>query len=132
MVEIVNDVYNLDFFYSQTLLPLKNRLKKKKDFERIFKSGKGIKEDFLFLKWAPNNLKISRFGFMVGKKISKMATLRNKIRRRLREQVRLRLPKIKKGIDGILVANPGLETRDFWEMEETLNKLFEKAKLYKS
>lgn len=114
------------------MLPKVNRLKKKKDFDRIFKSGKGIKEDFLFLKWTPNNLKISRFGFMVGKKISKKATLRNKIRRRLKEQVRLKLPKIKKGIDGILVANPGLETRDFWETEETLNKLFKKAKLYKS
>lgn len=116
------------------MLPKKNRLKKKKDFERVFKEGKGFKEDFLFLKLAKNNLNISRFGFAVGQKISKKAVLRNKIKRMLRELVKARLPKIKIGFDGILVAlGPvpgGLETRDYKEMEDSVGKLFKKAKLF--
>lgn len=74
-----------------------NRLKKKKDFEYVFKKGKGFKEDFLFVKLVKNNLKITRFGFVVGYKVSKKAVLRNKVKRRLRETVKAELPKIRKG-----------------------------------
>ena len=111
------------------MLPKENRLKKNKDFEKVFKEGKGFKEDFLVLKKVKNNLKISRFGFVAKKTFFKKATLRNKIKRRLRESVRIKLNKIKKGIDGVLIANPGLETRDFREIKEILNKLFKKAKI---
>lgn len=39
------------------MLPEVNRLKKEKDFERVFKKGRGYKEDFLYLKIVKNNLK---------------------------------------------------------------------------
>jgi len=112
------------------MLPKKNRLKKKKDFERVFKTGKGHKEDFLFLKIVENNLKISRFGFVVSKKFSKKALIRNRIKRQLRELVKLKLSKIKKGIDGVILVIPDLRDKDFLELEEIINKLFKKAKLY--
>jgi len=114
------------------MLPEIHRLKRKKDFERVFKEGKGgFKEDFLILKIIKNDLKVSRFGFVVSKNFSKKATLRNKIKRRLRELVKTKLTKIKKGIDGVMIAQPGLEAKDFWEIEEIINKLFQKAKLIK-
>jgi len=113
------------------MLTQKNRLKKKKDFERVFKKGKGLKEDFLILKMSKNNLSQSRFGFIVGTKISKKAVLRNKLKRRLRELVRGKIEKIKKGFDIIFIAQPGLENRDFWELEEILNRIFSRAKLLK-
>lgn len=109
------------------MLPKANRLKKKKDFERVFKKGKGYKEDFLYLKVVKNNLKNSRFGFAVSKKISKKATIRNQTKRRLRELVRVRVSRIKNGIDGVIVVMPGLEKKDFWEMESMVDKLFMKA-----
>jgi ribonuclease P protein component len=112
------------------VLPKQNRLKKKKDFERVLKEGKGFKEDFLFLKILKNNLEFSRFGFIVSQKVSKKATVRNKIKRRLREIVRLRLKRIKRGIDGVLIALWGLENKSFKEMEETINKIFKRAKIY--
>lgn len=40
--------------------------------------------------------------------------------------------KFKKGLDALLIACPGLETKDFWETDETLNKLFKKAKCLKN
>jgi len=113
------------------MLTQKNRLKKKKDFERVFKEGKGLKEDFLILKMSENNLSQSRFGFIVGTKISKKAILRNKLKRRLRELVRGKIGKIKKGFDIILIAQPGLENRDFWELEEISTRIFSRAKLLK-
>lgn len=114
------------------MLSLKNRLKKKKEFERVFKRGRGVKEDFLVLRLVKTNLPQSRFGFIVGTKISKKATLRNKLRRRLRELIRTKMEKIKKGYDIILIAQPGLENRDFWGLEEITNKIFSRAKLIKN
>ena len=111
------------------MLPQQNRIKKKKDFERVFKKGKSFKQGFLILKIVLNNLTIGRFGFIVSQKISKKASVRNKIKRRLRELVRLKLPQIKKGMDGVLVVLPGLEAEDFKEMEKIINKLFKKSKL---
>jgi len=129
IVEIVNNVYDLYFFYFQTLLPRANRLKKRKDFERVFKKGKGFKEDFLFFKWKFNNLGVSRFGFIVSKKVSKKAVLRKKIQRRIREIIRARIKKIKKGIDGIFIASPEIEKKGFKEIETAIDKIFKKTKL---
>lgn len=113
------------------MLPKINRLKNKKEIERVFKKGKGFKEDFLILKVAKSNFENSRFAFVVSKKISKKATLRNKIRRRLGELIRFKIKKFKNGMDLVLIAAPGLEEKDFWEIDETVNRLFQKAKCFK-
>ena len=109
------------------MLPRENRLKQKKDLEKVLKTGKGFREDFLILKLRENNLKESRFAFIVSQKISKRATLRNKIRRRLGEIIKMKFKKVKKGVDGLFIACPGLEKKDFWETEATMEKLFKKA-----
>lgn len=114
------------------MLPIQSRLKKKRDFERVFKKGKGLREDFLFFKIVPNNQEVSRFGFIVSRKVSKKAIVRNKIKRRLRELVRETLSQIKPGIDGVIVVLPGFNGRSLRETKQTINKLFEKAKIYKA
>jgi len=111
------------------MLPKANRLKRKKDIERVFKEGDSFKEDFLILKTVKSNLKSPRVAFIVSQKVSKKAALRNKIRRRLSEMARLKIKNIKKGRDLVLLATPGLEEKDFWEIEEAINKLFKKANL---
>jgi len=114
------------------MLPKINRLKKNKEFERVFKKGKGFKEGLLILKLAPNELEQARFGIVVSQKVSKKAVIRNKIKRRISELVKSRLAQIEKGIDVILIAVPGLGLADFQEIEKILNKLFIKAKVLKS
>lgn len=66
----------------------KNRLKKKLDFEDVFKKGKAVNGSFLFIKYKKNRLGVSRFGFVVSAKVAKKAVERNKIRRILSEAVR--------------------------------------------
>lgn len=114
------------------MLPRPNRIKKNTEIERVFKRGKKFKEDFLILIATGNNLNQARFGFIVSQKISKKAVLRNKLKRRLREIVRSKLKEFKKGRDVIVMAVPGLETKDFWEIKNTINKLFKKAKCLKN
>lgn len=109
------------------MLPKNNRLKKKKEFENVFKGGKGYKEGFLYLKVIDNNLKCSRFGFIVGKNFSKKAVLRNKARRKLRELARIVLPNINKNVDAVIIVRPGLDISDFQELEKKIAVLFEKS-----
>lgn len=111
------------------MLPQNNRLKKKKDFERVFKKGKGSKEDFLALKTCRNDFNYSRFGFVVSQKVSKKATIRNRIKRMLRKMVEENIGTIKKGNDVLIIVLPGLEINDFWQLKEICNKLLKKANL---
>jgi len=113
------------------MLPKRNRLKKKKDIERVFKGGKGFKEGFLRLKVIKNNFNKPRIAFVVSQKVSKRATLRNKIRRKLSELIKLKIKRVKRGVDLVLLAAPGLTEKDFWEINETINKLLQKAKCFK-
>lgn len=117
--------------FCKFMLANKNRLKKKKEIERVFKEGRGFGGNFLFLKIVKNNLGISRFCFVVGKNLSKKATVRNRVRRRISELVRLKLKNIKNGIDAVFIALPGTEKKDFREIEKTIDKIFAKAKLLK-
>ena len=111
------------------MLPKNNRLTKKKDFEYVFKKGRSFKEDFLILKIVEKHLGQIRFGFVVSQKISKKASLRNKIKRRISESVRFKIGKFKKRLDGILIALPEIEKKDFWKIDEIIEKLFKKAKI---
>lgn len=111
------------------MLPRENRLKRKKDFEKVFQEGRGIKEGFLILKMLSNNLNQSRFGIIVSSKISKKAVLRNKIKRRIRKLIKERLAKTKKGKDVVLITTPEILKKDFEEMGRTMDELFKKAEL---
>lgn len=110
------------------MLKKENRLKKKKNFEKIFKKGKSFKSDFLIVKINENNLNRPRFGFVVSKKVSNKSVVRNKIKRRLREIVRERIKRIKnRGIDGIFIALPDIKKQNFKEIEKVVENLFKKV-----
>ena len=109
------------------MLSAEHRLRKEKDFERVFKKGKKIKGDSLYLKFAPNKLPESRFGFVVSKKVSLKATERNKIKRKLSEAVKDLLPFLKKGFDVVLLVAPSFDS--FQSLQEMLGDLFKKAGL---
>lgn len=111
------------------MLSKKNRITEEKDFDRIFKKGKSFKENFLILKIIPNSLQINRFAFIISKKVSKSAIVRNKIKRQLRELTKIKIDGIKKGFDGVFIVLPGLEDRDSLELKNIFNNLFKKAKI---
>lgn len=106
-----------------------NRLKENKDFKGIFKKGKGLKEKFLFVKIKNNGMDLNRFGFIVSKKVSKKAVIRNKIKRRLREIIKARIAKMKQGYDIIILVYPEIKEKSFLEIENIVDKIFKKVKL---
>jgi ribonuclease P protein component len=106
------------------MLSLINRIKKKKDFELIFKNSKSFKNNIFILKIAKNDLGISRVGLVISKKVSKKAVIRNKIRRRLSEAVKLEINNIKAGMDLVLIVLPEAEKKDFSEIKEAVKNAF--------
>ncbi len=62
-------------------LPTPNRLKKKKDFDEVFKKGKAANGSFLFIKSLATPLGYPRFGFIVASKFAPTAVARNRLRR---------------------------------------------------
>jgi len=106
------------------VLSKENRLKKKSDFDFVFSKGRGFGGDFLFLK-------TSRFGFVVSKKVSNKAVIRNKIKRRMSEVVRSNLIKIKEGMDIVIIANKAIKEKDFSTIKEREENLFQRSGLIK-
>lgn len=111
------------------MLPRKYKLKKNNDFKKVFKKGKYRREDFIGIKFLKNGLDISRFSFLVGLKISKKAVIRNKIKRKLEEVVRLNLKKIAIGFDVIIFIDKEILEKRYLEILERLISLLEKSKL---
>ena len=105
------------------MLPKINRIKKKKDFDVIFKKGKSFKTSLLVLKIMKNHLAENRFGFVVSTKVSKNAVVRNKIRRRLSEITKDKIIPRNGAVDVVLIAYPGIDKKDFLEIKSSLEKI---------
>ena len=73
-----------------------------------------------------NSLKGSRFGFVVSKKVSSKATIRNKIKRRLRKAVFNTLKGAGKSVDAVIVSLPKIKEKKFSEIQEAILVFFKK------
>jgi ribonuclease P protein component len=85
------------------MLPYKNRLIKRTDFEKVYKYGRLFYFENVAIKAFENGLDESRIGFSVGIKFSKKAVERNRAKRQMREIFRTKLLEIKKGLDIVIM-----------------------------
>jgi ribonuclease P protein component len=105
------------------------RLTDDTQFQRVRNQGKSWAHPLLVLVAAPNNLEITRCGFSVGKRMGK-AHSRNRIKRMLREAVRVRHAGIKPGYDLVWIARTALTDKaDFWDVDITVETLLRRAHL---
>jgi len=113
------------------MLPKENRLKKEKEFEAVFKGGRTIRGKSVFLKYLFNGTDKTRVGFVVSKKISKLAVERNKAKRRMRDIVRLKKGNLKDGLSIVIVSLPPIKGMAYKEIKEDLENLLSKEELIK-
>jgi ribonuclease P protein component len=104
----------------------KFRLRDSADFRRVQQEGKSWSNRLLVLCTLPNNLDHTRFGFAVSKRIGK-AALRNRIKRRVREAVRVRLTEISGGWDLVFIARAPLKEAPFSAVERAVEQLLRRA-----
>lgn len=76
----------------------------------------------------PNELPYSRFGFAVSRKIGS-AVQRNRVRRRLRESIRLMQSQIAPGWDLVFIARPAITQASYHEISTTCARLLRRAQL---
>jgi len=105
-------------------------LKKNKDFREIFNGHDFTRNNFFYLIKNPNNLNKSRFGFIVSSRVSKKASERNLIKRRLRAIIKKYLKDVKPGLDVAIGVYPGVLNKDYKTMEEKMAELIRKSQLF--
>ena len=106
-------------------------LQNAKDFEAVFKKGRGVGQGGLFLKFTQSDDRApSRFGIVISKKVSAKAVDRNRKRRLLKEAIRAYSLNIKKGVDAALIVQPSFLAQNLSQTKATLEKLFRKASLF--
>jgi len=93
-------------------------LRKKKEFELIFKTGRSSYDQLMGLKILQNTLTISRFGIVVSTKVSKKAVLRNRLRRQIRYII-TKHPSIKTGYDMVIIVLPAALEQPFADLEQS-------------
>jgi len=81
------------------------------------------------MKVRENNLSHSRFGVVVGLKVSKRAVIRNRLRRQIREILRNDLGKIEKRYDVMIIGKKSALEIGFKELETEIRGLFKKIGL---
>ena len=112
------------------MLARTNRLVKTKDIERAFKRGRSFFCQNLGLKVVANELEVNRFTIVVSTKISKKAVIRNRIKRRLREVLRLENKYLKAGYDLVVITLPTIIDSKQVELKSEVIKTLQRAKLY--
>jgi ribonuclease P protein component len=109
----------------------KYRLRCSSDFQQVRQHGKFYASPIMVLAFLRNELDHSRFGFVVSKRLGK-AVQRNKVKRQMREAIRLQIGQIKPGFDLVLIARQQICEARYQEIEQTLQHLLKKSGLWLS
>lgn len=123
------------------MVPKENRLTKDRDFEILFKDGRFAGGNFITTKmWTIDPAKYPlrnyrtsdlKIAFLVSKKVDKRAVVRNRLKRQMREVVRLLLlsNKIKPGCLLAFVAKPEAKIVEYAELEKEIVFLLKRLHL---
>ncbi|MEK7623330.1 MAG: ribonuclease P protein component [Patescibacteria group bacterium] len=126
------------------MLPEANRLKHDRDFTTLFKEGMFAGSSLVTVKfWKINPARYPRrnyqthdlrIGFVVSTKVSKNAVVRNRLKRQMREIVRLLLQKgqLKTGYLLAIMAKAEMIGKEYKEIEADILSVLRRAGLLKN
>jgi ribonuclease P protein component len=107
------------------------RLQRTEDFQRLRRAGRTQQHPLMTLSHIPNELPYNRYGFITSKRLGK-AVIRNRVRRLLREAVRLLHPQLKSGFDVVIIARHSLAGQPFEVVKSTVEMLCRQSRLVES
>ena len=105
------------------------RLKKNAGYEYVYRKGTSYPCRHMILICCPAKGRL-KGGFSVTKKIGK-ATVRNRVRRLLKENFRLLIPQVENGYHYVFVARPAILDADFHVIGDSMRYLLKKSGHYK-
>lgn len=106
------------------MLPRPLRLSAQRDFARVFRKGVSVSTPFFYVRLLPSPLSNLRVGVVVSNKISKKATIRNRIKRRLRaasyeERGRIGIP-----ADIVIISKPSIVDATYEQIHSQIVRAF--------
>jgi ribonuclease P protein component len=104
------------------------RIRENSRFQEIRQQGKSYSSELLVMCVLANELPYSRFGFSINARIGG-AVIRNRIKRRLREIIRLRMETIVPGWDVVLIARRPILCADYHQLDVACARLLRRAHL---
>lgn len=105
------------------------RLKKQKDFDRIFNFRQTVNGNFFILKKAPNGAANTRFGFIASVKNIPQAVARHRLRRQASEIIWRHLSAIRPGFDIAVIIKRAAFDQDYQLLEQDLLALLAESRL---
>ena len=98
------------------------RIVRKADFDAVYRNGKRRTSSHFTVFLKANDLPESRFGFSIKRALGG-AVVRNRIRRRVREVVRLHREEISAGWDFVIHPKANVQSAEFAALEDDLVRL---------
>jgi ribonuclease P protein component len=112
-------------------LPKANRLRKRRDFQTVYAQGlKCHGRSTILRAWPTLTDHPTQVGISLGKKVSKKAVVRNRIKRRIRAAVRQYLPELKPGWKIVFVVKPEAQTCEYEHFLRELKQLLTQAEVW--
>lgn len=102
--------------------PRSSRLVRRKEFEAVYRGGKRRASRHFVVFCRPSGLPLSRFGMSVGRQLG-TAVARNRIRRRVREILRLHQREIANGWDIVIQPRRSAGQAPFASLQKELMEL---------
>ena len=96
------------------------------EYALVYEKGKSWACELVVMRALPNELTLSRYGISVSKRIGK-AVVRNKVKRRLREI--LRVMPLKPGWDIVFIARSAAASADYASLKRAIEGLLTRAHL---
>jgi ribonuclease P protein component len=100
-------------------------IRKTDEFSSVFSFRKRFSTDFLVVHYQPNATFETKVGFVVAKKVAKLAVDRNYMRRVLRELCRQELH-VLTGVNIVIQVRKPFKNSDFLLLKQELAMLFDK------
>lgn len=104
------------------------RLHHNSDFQRLRQDAAIKRHPTLMLSYLANELPHNRYGIITSKRLGS-AVQRNRVRRLIREAVRLQHPELVQGYDCVLIARPSIVGQPFSEVQRIVYELYRRAGL---
>jgi ribonuclease P protein component len=104
------------------------RLRSREDFARLRSEGRSYQNRYLVISFAPNGLNHNRYGFVTSRRLGK-AVVRNRVRRVVREVVRMFNPRLRGGMDCVFIVRYALVGQPFSAVQRIVEDMFNQAGL---
>ena len=113
------------------MIPFNNRFHGHNSLRFVYNNGQAVRSHSIIIKYTTNpHRKRSRIAVVVSKKVLKSAVKRNRIRRRVYEYIRTKLPYVTGVYDIVLIVTSSeLLTVAHKEMTNQLDQLFNQANI---